>query len=139
MVARDPFGGIPGTTAGTTPPSDGLPHPRRSRPDGAEHDRGNVMTARPDTGFIFPEPPPIDRWCIRYEITGRLGAGYYSVAEYDAVQRPGEHQPIWARRVGLPAVELLSTDPIAVADGFVRIDSEPLYRLQMRRLIGLDA
>ena len=58
-------------------------------------------------------------------------------------QRPGSSSSGLHRSIvgasALPAVELLSTDPIAVADGFIMIESEPLYRLQMRRLIGLDA
>lgn len=58
----------------------------------------------------------------------------FSVAEYDAVQRQREDQPLWARRV--PPVEKLTTEPSRPYGPHI-VDIET-YRAQMRVLIGVD-
>lgn len=58
----------------------------------------------------------------------------FTVAEYNALQRPRKDQVLWARVV--PAVEHLTTEPSWPYGP--HIVDEDTYRTQMRVLIGLD-
>jgi hypothetical protein len=71
-----------------------------------------------------------DRPCIA--ASPLLDKDRFAVAEYDAVQRQRDFQPLWARRA--PPVEHLTREPAAWD---VHITDQEAYGAQMWALIGL--